>query len=654
MAETFARGASKLDPGPAWTVVTDAPLKGMALAREAMRVVAWDENDQINLVDANGQSLGSTRAPGKILYGAVSDDGSLIAFIGEGNRLWILGADLETIDDRQVVMDPTGIAIDPHGRYIAVASKLNLVQFYNRFGKTAGKFETRQHLSLLAFVPTELFIVGVGAFGSISGYELTPRAGGKFDGDLAWTEQLMSGVGSLAVNSDGGMILLGCFNLGVQRFDIRGHNEGAYHLGGSASCVATDFAGRMIAVATQEGELAILSNSGAVRWRTGLPRPITALEVDPLCRFVIYGMATGEIVKLDLFGGGKPGGDTPEVAAITGRPGSGPVRKPDWTSEVVPNEDQAEFSVLAVVDEPTRIGVITSKNRLELYSASGKKVGQAPDIQGVGRILRTAPGWIAAATDRQIMVCDLVKNTAQKVDISMVEITHLAIQPDTYGLAIVQERDRIGRATIAGRWIWKAELNVPVEEVAIGPNGTTAITTENGLLRVYDAGGTMIGEYRAHPVEPLFLSAAPEGAPANVAWVTLARRHQVIRGHDISSRVLWEAPVPWESWSIHVSGPLIVIAAADGRALAFDGAGRVRAQGGRSEGTLDAFAASRSGEALRISKQGVHVICSTLEGRVEWRAFADAPLGPLAVGRTGVAIMIGKSLAWFGDRPAAT
>ena len=57
------------------------------------------------------------------------------------------------------------------------------------------------------------------------------------------------------------------------------------------------------------------------------------------------------------------------------------------------------------------IALFSSPHRLQLYSVLGKKVGQGPDMAGVGRIIRTAPGWLAAATDRQIVLCDLKRNT---------------------------------------------------------------------------------------------------------------------------------------------------------------------------------------------------------------------------------------------------
>jgi hypothetical protein len=43
MTERTGRQQSRLDPAPAWTVLTDAPLKGLALAREAGLILAWDE-----------------------------------------------------------------------------------------------------------------------------------------------------------------------------------------------------------------------------------------------------------------------------------------------------------------------------------------------------------------------------------------------------------------------------------------------------------------------------------------------------------------------------------------------------------------------------------------------------------------------------------
>ena len=224
-----------------------------------------------------------------------------------GARLWLLDGDFELLHERPAIADPLAIAVDPHGRYVAVSSKMNVVQFYSRHARLTGKFETRQPLSSLVFVPDRLFMVGTGAYGSIVGIALVARgSNGGLDGAIVWNEALMSGVGRLATTGDGQMILIACFTHGVQRYDIEGKSEGAYHLGGSAGHAVPDFAGRSIAVSTTEGELAILSGAGNVKWRTTLNRPAIALETDALGRYVIYGQATGEVVRLDLQPTGRP------------------------------------------------------------------------------------------------------------------------------------------------------------------------------------------------------------------------------------------------------------------------------------------------------------------------------------------------------------
>jgi hypothetical protein len=466
----------------------------------------------------------------------------------------------------------------------------------------------------------------------------------------------------MATTGDGQMTLISCFTHGIQRYDLEGRSEGAYHLGGSASHAVPDYAGRSIAVATLEGELAILSGAGNVKWRTSLNRPALALETDALGRYLVYGQATGEIVRVDFQSDRPPPSSSPiSASASTSRPsanqaaarsrvGTGSVRVPAWTAEVVPHEDQAEFAVVAVADDPGRIGVITHQNKLEIFTTAGKRLGQAPEIDGVGRILRTSHGWMAAATDRRIVLCDLRKNQGQRLDINLCELTHLAIQPDTYGLGIVQERDRVGRATLAGRWIWKSELPSPVEDLAIQSDGFTAVTTEDGLLRIFNPAGTPSGEFRGPPSDPALLIAAPEGSA--VSWLTLTRRSQVLRGHDRSGRVAWESPVPWEAWQFLLVGSSAVAVAADGRVLAFDASGHAIAQG-RGDGVPEAFCLGPKGEPLRVARQGVHLICSDLGGGVAWRAVAEASIGPLATGHSGLAVLIGKSLAWFPSEPTS-
>lgn len=642
-----ARPSTRLEPALAWTVLTDSPLAGLSLAREAGMLLAWDDDDRLYVLDLNGQRRAAGRAEAKVLAAAISDDGSLVALLMQGSRLSLLGGDLEPIADRAAITEGISLAVDPHGRFAVVASKVNVVQVYNRHGKPAGKFDTFLPFVHMKFIADRPMLIGANSHGLISGIELSDAGGGRIDGEEVWRQQPMSNIGRLTASGDGGMVLASCFIHGVQKFDARGHSEGSYHLGGTASHAVPDFAGRSIAVATTEGEIALLNNRGNVRWKSGLARPVIALEIDALGRFLIYGQATGEITRLNI--DGTPGRSESSPTTTMVDVATGPiasVRRPDWTAPAANSEAQAESAVLAVLDDPPRLGVMTNSNRLQVYTTSGGALGQAPEMMGVGRILRTAPGWIAAATDRMIVLYDARRNGAQRVDLSLMEVTHLAPRPEAFGLAIVQEADRIGRASLDGRWVWKQELKTVVEDLALGPEDRMAITTTDGRLLVYDPTGGTAGFYQTEAAEPLCLIEAPDGSPDGIAWVTLARRQQVLRGHRLDGRVAWESPTPWEGWQLHRVGRRAVVSAPDGRAVAYDGAGHPKGQS-RAEDAQGLFHPGPDGEVRRVVKQGVHLICSALSGRVHWRFVADEPLGPLAAGASGVAVMVGKSVAWF-------
>ena len=250
----------------------------------------------------------------------------MIALLGEGDdgSLVLLSADFKVEVERPAPSEASFLSIDSHGRYLAIGSRVGAVNFLNRFGRPAGRLETIQPLAHLCFLADRPFLIGSAAFGMMVGVEVRgSRSAGQLDPEIAWQDRLLSNVGRLTVSGDGGMILASCFTHGIQRFDLRGRNEGSYHLGGTVSHAVPDFPGRTIAAATLEGELAIMNSAGNVRWRTRLPRPAIALEIDPLGRYVIYGFSTGEIVRLDLFGAG-PGSGKGTAGTAAGAPGDLP------------------------------------------------------------------------------------------------------------------------------------------------------------------------------------------------------------------------------------------------------------------------------------------------------------------------------------------
>ena len=110
MPEMSDRTASRLEPVTGWTIVTEAPLKGLAFAREAGRILAWDEGNQLYLLSAQGESLSFSRVPQRITAGAISDEGSLIALLGDGDDagLLLLNADFDVEVERPA---PTRVVV---------------------------------------------------------------------------------------------------------------------------------------------------------------------------------------------------------------------------------------------------------------------------------------------------------------------------------------------------------------------------------------------------------------------------------------------------------------------------------------------------------------------------------------------------------------
>jgi hypothetical protein len=644
MSEGTASSTSRLSPTEAWRTLTDAPLLGCSLAREANVLLAWDDARGLYLFDRFGDRRASTRTPAPIGAARISDDGTLVAILVGGPRLLLLDEQLAPLFDRPAPSGPLALDVDSHGRFVVVTTRSPESYFFSRYGKAAGKFSTRQPLTHIRFVPMQPLLVGAAGYGMIVCHELVEGDAGSLRAELRWDARMISNLGRLETTGDGATILSSSYNVGVQRFDGEGHNEGSYHLGGTAIHAVPDFPGRSIAAATQEGEISLLNRAGAVRWKMSVTQAPVALEIDALGRFVVYGLPSGEIRCLQF-----EGPTSPRRAASAGKrqPADPMLRVPDWVVPFAPDHDHAQAAVVAVLDDPPRVAAMTRTSRLQIFDQGGRVIKEAEPLSGIGRIIRTTPGWIAAATDRRILLYNARTGAAHRPDIDLVELTHLLVRPEQFGLAIVQERDRVGRASPDGRWIWKKEFRVPVEDITIGPMGLTGLSFDDGSLRILDAAGEPAGSFQSDPPEPLLMVGGnARDAAGEPTWITLARHAQLLRGHSPDGEVLWESPTPWEGWQLQNVAKAFLVIAPDGRALSYNALGYLQSQS-PPESSPFVLAPGPRGTVCRLARKDVHLICSDLAGQVIWRSIPDHALGPVAGGATGVAAVQGTSLAWY-------
>ena len=141
--------------------------------------MAWDEADQVYLIDLDGETIASRRTGENRLR----DDRrhrNAHRRVGTGGRRAALAFGLRAwpIAERAIGREPTALAIDPHGRFVALSAKPNTTKLFTRFGKPAGEFETLQPIAHLQFVATERLLVAGAAYGSIFGVELEPSVRG--------------------------------------------------------------------------------------------------------------------------------------------------------------------------------------------------------------------------------------------------------------------------------------------------------------------------------------------------------------------------------------------------------------------------------------------------------------------------------------------
>ena len=359
---------------------------------------------------------------------------------------------------------------------------MGAVTFLNRFGRAAGRLETIQPVAHLCFLADRPFLVGAAAFGMLVGVEIlasrTVRAAGASH-RLARPPDVerRAADGQRRRRDDPGQLLHprnsdGSTSRAATR--VRTTSAARCRTPFPTSRAARSWRRRSRAswrssirratFAGAPGWPGLRSRSRSTRWadtsctdiRPGRSSALTSLVPDP-----------ARAARLRRGAEPRAAGQGPSPRTSTGS-----VRRPDWTVPAVSSDEQAETAVLAVTEDPAdRGGFHQPPSAGALHGRRARSWRQGPDMSGVGRILRTAPGWLAAATDRQIVLYDLRRNTQRRLDVSLVELTHLAIRPDSFGLALVQERDRIGRVTPSGRWVWKHELQSPVEDLAIGPGG---------------------------------------------------------------------------------------------------------------------------------------------------------------------------------------
>jgi hypothetical protein len=278
-------------PAIGWTVATDAPLVGLEQAAETGDLIAADETGTLYKIDRSGRIVNMVRGRSPVRGLAWADTGAGGAVLVGQNMLYWFNEQLQFTGSAELPGLTMSVAIESQANYVAVALGDSINVLFDSNRKLFRHFDSHQPLVRLRFLLDEPALVGVAEYGLLTAHH--------FDGSKLWSEKLFSGVGDLAITGDGRAILLACFAMGIQCHGGGGEHRGSYHIGGTASRVATSFHPGRIAVATLERMIYWLDTDGQVLWQGLTPDEVVRVVVDPLGKGLTCGFKSGRITRLD-------------------------------------------------------------------------------------------------------------------------------------------------------------------------------------------------------------------------------------------------------------------------------------------------------------------------------------------------------------------
>ncbi len=287
----WLRGGAGIPPQIRWTFSTEAPLSALVMGRESGEVLAADVAGGLYRLDRRGHLLTVSRGLKGIRELAWSDTTAAGAAIVGERKAFRLNSQLEAQWSVGLPETALGVAVTPFGHHtvISLANGGNLV--LGPDSEQVSVFETIRPLKWVRFIASDPVIIGAAEYGQVCAHQL--------NGQQIWSEKSFTSLGEMCVAGDGETILLAGFNQGIQALDGDGEMRDSYLIEGTVGRVACSFNADRIAAATLERQLYWLDSDGQLLWATQLDEDVVRVICDPLGEWLLCGLSSGRIVRLD-------------------------------------------------------------------------------------------------------------------------------------------------------------------------------------------------------------------------------------------------------------------------------------------------------------------------------------------------------------------
>jgi hypothetical protein len=199
---------------PLWSLPLEAAARGIALAREAQRLLVWTDTNWLFWTNRKGERQAQAHFESP-LVAAVSDDGSAFLAADAEGRVSLLAPDFKVRWERQVNGKPVAAALDPLGLVAAVATNLGQICLFHADGEPAREATCPRPAQHLAFVPGTAALIAAADLGWMAAFDLEK-------GEWLWRDAPVATIGGLAVAGIGEPILLACFSDGLRGYRADG------------------------------------------------------------------------------------------------------------------------------------------------------------------------------------------------------------------------------------------------------------------------------------------------------------------------------------------------------------------------------------------------------------------------------------------------
>lgn len=274
-----------------WSRPLASPLRGVSLARERGRLLAWDAQHTLYLLNRAGELEAQRPAAAALAGACAADDGGSFAAVGQGGEVWLLAPDLAPRWERSVPHRAVACALSPLGDYLAVSDGGGTLHVFDRLGRPAWRAATPRPLRYLCFVAEKPALVGAADFGLVACF-------GEGGASL-WRDGLVAHVGSLAASGDGGNVVLACFTEGLCCYGLERPRPERLPQAAPCRLAAVSYAGDLLLTAGLEDRLYLRQRDGTMRGELALGGAPADLALGPLGDYAAVALADGRLLGID-------------------------------------------------------------------------------------------------------------------------------------------------------------------------------------------------------------------------------------------------------------------------------------------------------------------------------------------------------------------